>query len=271
MVAERTAAASELSKTTEPHGISGQEIKRFDGVVHFMKKHCTGGRQLWWVSVAHGSSREFIDKVWKRITNLQRDNRLPPYRAMTLEARGGLHAHIAFVGNRNIADRLKGSAALGGAINVGNVYNSAIALATPSLAARCCEFHDLPFRGRCSTAALADGARPKGAPCADLRKPSDGRVELALPAAKKRRRPALTKCWAVARSMPGLREHHSTWTTLSNVWSHLVGSPWARAPSRSSVIYRSEGHPSDSLPSATYVMALTVCPPTSYISSHVGR
>jgi len=126
VVAERTAAASELSKTTAPHGITGQEIKRFDGVVHFMKKkHCTGGRQLWWVSVAHGSSREFIDKVWKRITNLQRDNRLPPYRAMTLEARGGLHAHIAFVGNRNIADRLKGSAALGGAINVGKVYNSA--------------------------------------------------------------------------------------------------------------------------------------------------
>ena len=125
MVAERTAAASELSKTTAPHGITGQEIKRFDGVVHFMKKHCTGGRQLWWVSVAHGSSREFIDKVWKRITNLQRDNRLPPYRAMTLEARGGLHAHIVFVGNRNIADRLKGSAALGDAINVGKVYNSA--------------------------------------------------------------------------------------------------------------------------------------------------
>ena len=125
MVAERTAAASELSKTTAPHGITGQEIKRFDGVVHFMKKHCTGGRQLWWVSVAHGSSREFIDKVWKRITNLQRDNRLPPYRAMTLEAQGGLHAHIVFVGNRNIADRLKGSAALGGAINVGKVYNSA--------------------------------------------------------------------------------------------------------------------------------------------------
>jgi hypothetical protein len=90
-----------------------------------MKKHCTGNRRLWLISVAHDSTREFIDQVWKRITNLQRDNGLPPYRAMTFETRGGLHSHIVFIGKRAVADRLKSSAALGDAIDVRNVYNPA--------------------------------------------------------------------------------------------------------------------------------------------------
>jgi hypothetical protein len=77
---------------------------------------------LWWVSIAHGSSREFIDQVWKRITNLQRDNSLPPYRA--LEPRGGLHAHIVFVGNFNIADGLKGLGRTRGAEKITQIEES---------------------------------------------------------------------------------------------------------------------------------------------------
>jgi hypothetical protein len=91
-----------------------------------MQKHCKrAGGQLWWISTAHGSTREFVDQVWKRLTNLQRAEGLPPYRAMTFETRGGLHSHIVFVGNRDIAARLQNSAALGDKINVGKVYDAA--------------------------------------------------------------------------------------------------------------------------------------------------
>jgi hypothetical protein len=119
-------AARELPKTTALHGVTWKEIQRFDGAVHFMQKHCQrAGGQLWWISTAHGSTRAFIDQVWKRLTNLQRAEDLPPYRAMTFETRGGLHSHIVFIGNRAVADRLKNSAALGSNINVGKVYDPA--------------------------------------------------------------------------------------------------------------------------------------------------
>jgi hypothetical protein len=123
---ERAVAARELPRTTAPHGVTWKEIQRFDGAVHFMQKHCKrAGGQLWWISTAHGSTREFIDQVWKRLTKLQRAEGLPPYRAMTFETRGGLHSHIVFIGNRTIAARLQNSAALGDKINVGKVYDAA--------------------------------------------------------------------------------------------------------------------------------------------------
>jgi hypothetical protein len=126
VVDKRTAAASERSKTTASHGVTWKEIQRFDGALHFMDKICKRDRrQLWWVSTDHGSTREFIDEVWKRLTNLQRAANLPPYRAMTFETRGGLHSHIVFIGNRAIAERLQKSATLGDKIKVGKVYDPA--------------------------------------------------------------------------------------------------------------------------------------------------
>jgi hypothetical protein len=123
---EGAVAARELPRTTALHGVTWEEIKRFDGAVHFMQKYCKrAGGQLWWISTAHGSTRDFIDQVWKRLTNLQRAEDLPPYRAMTFETRGGLHSHIVFVGNRSIADRLQTSPALGDKIKVGKVYDLA--------------------------------------------------------------------------------------------------------------------------------------------------
>jgi hypothetical protein len=117
-------ATDELPKTTAPHGVTWQEIQRLDGAMHFMEKHCGKGR-LWWATVDKGSSHEFIDQVWKRITNLQRAERLPPYRAIMRETRGGLHGHIVFVGNRHIAEKLQRSAALGSKIDVKKIYDPA--------------------------------------------------------------------------------------------------------------------------------------------------
>jgi hypothetical protein len=77
---------------------------------------------MWWVTTNKGTARAVNADIWKRITKLQRKYNLPQYSATVLE--GGtarLHAHITFVGNRNIAQRLEGSAAFGALIMVQRV------------------------------------------------------------------------------------------------------------------------------------------------------
>jgi hypothetical protein len=46
---------------------------------------------------------------------------LRPYSVTTFECRGGLHAHIAFIGTHEIAHRLKASKQFGGLIEIGLV------------------------------------------------------------------------------------------------------------------------------------------------------
>lgn len=105
-------------RTTAQHGITGPEIKRLNNAAWFMAQNCRGrGSTLWWVTTAKDTSRSMIAMVWKRITRLQADHALSAYSALVFETRGGLHTHIIFVGNSEVADRLK-RAAFGHTIRV---------------------------------------------------------------------------------------------------------------------------------------------------------
>jgi len=118
--------------------MTGFELKRLDGATRFMELRCwpsRGRRQraLWWVTVNKGSTRELIADVQKRITRVQKLLGLPPYNTTAFESRGGLHAHIVFVGNAETAKRLQRSAAFGTSIVVEPVTD-AEALVTEYLA-----------------------------------------------------------------------------------------------------------------------------------------
>ena len=78
-----------------------------------MELHCQPRRGLWWLHTHKGTARHTVATTWKRITRLQVEHGLRPYSVTTFESRGGLHAHIAFIGNREIAERLKSSTAFG--------------------------------------------------------------------------------------------------------------------------------------------------------------
>jgi hypothetical protein len=95
-----------LSRTVASHGLTWPEIQRHNGAIHFLKPLW---RKLWWVTTDKGSSRELVAEIHRRIAKLQRRQRLPPYRLTVLEVSGGLHAHIVFVGNQELAHSLKRS------------------------------------------------------------------------------------------------------------------------------------------------------------------
>jgi hypothetical protein len=73
---------------------------------------------LWWLSTDRGTSRSTVADIQKRVTRSQIDYGLRPYNVTTFETRGGLHAHIVFLGNSEIARRLKNSTAFGKFIKV---------------------------------------------------------------------------------------------------------------------------------------------------------
>jgi hypothetical protein len=102
------------ARTTATWGITGPELNRLNDAVQFMDLHCERGRcDLWLLTTARASTRSLIADVWKRITRLQGMHRLRCYSAITFEGRGGLHAHIMFLGTSDIAKRLKQSARFG--------------------------------------------------------------------------------------------------------------------------------------------------------------
>lgn len=107
-------------RTVKPHGITEGELNRLSGAVQFMELHCRsrGANGLWWVTAARNSDRDTIADLQKRITKLQWQYGLRPYNATTFETSGGLHAHIVFLGNVDMAERLKGSKKFGAIINV---------------------------------------------------------------------------------------------------------------------------------------------------------
>jgi hypothetical protein len=111
------------TRTAAPHGVTGPEISRLRGAVRHMKQYCSRLSRLWWVTIGKGSSRAIIAKVWKRVTKHQNMHRLRAYSVAVFETRGGLHAHIVYVGNDPIADHLKSSAAFSGLIEVAPVID----------------------------------------------------------------------------------------------------------------------------------------------------
>jgi hypothetical protein len=111
-------------RTVAKHGISGPEIERLDGAVRFMQKYCQSRRaRLWWLTVNKDSTRNEIAAIQKRTTRLQVLENLPSYNVTTFETRGGLHAHIIFIGNHEVARRLENSAAFGDIVKVATVRN----------------------------------------------------------------------------------------------------------------------------------------------------
>src|ERR1700734_1536873 len=85
----RTSIVDHTSSTTAPHGLTGPEIDRLASACHFMEK--SSGAPLWFASMVRGSSRRLIRELGTWITALQRQARLPCYRATVIEVSGGQH------------------------------------------------------------------------------------------------------------------------------------------------------------------------------------
>jgi hypothetical protein len=84
-----------------------------------MELRCQPSRvRLWLLTTNRDLPRSLIADIWKRITRLQEAYRLSRYSVTTFESRGGLHAHITFIGTRDIASRLKASKQFGDLIDV---------------------------------------------------------------------------------------------------------------------------------------------------------
>ena len=114
-----------LARTAATWGITGRELERLSSAVRFMERHCPSSRfGLWLATTNRGTCRSLIAAIWKRITRLQRSYRLHCYGVTTFESRGGLHAHIAFIGTHGIARRLKVSKQFGDLIDVRRVTDA---------------------------------------------------------------------------------------------------------------------------------------------------
>lgn len=103
-----TYAVDRLKRTVAPHGLTGAELKRLRRSAKFIELYCRTGRsELMWLSTSKQSSRSAIAAIWKRITVLQKGFDLPVYSVLVFETRGGSHVHIIFLGNPEIAVRLR--------------------------------------------------------------------------------------------------------------------------------------------------------------------
>src|SRR5262245_6018635 len=101
------------TRTVAPHGIPAPELNRLGGAGRLRGVRCSGRRGVGWVDANKGTARPTIADIQKRITRLQSQHGLRPYNVTTFETRGGLHAHIVFLGNREIVERLKSSTVFG--------------------------------------------------------------------------------------------------------------------------------------------------------------
>src|SRR5262249_46342834 len=100
-----------LPRTAATWGITGPELNRLGNAVRFMElqcEHCERSRAgLWWATTARATPREAIADIWKRMSRLQGNCGVRHYSVVTFEKRGGIHAHIMFLGTCDIEKRLK--------------------------------------------------------------------------------------------------------------------------------------------------------------------
>lgn len=112
-----------LTRTTAKHGLTGPEIRRFRSAMRFMALSCKSPTSsLWWLTTNKGLTRSLIADIWKRVGRLQRQVGIATYSALTFETRGGVHAHVVFIGTTELAQRLKRSS-FGGVIAVDRVHD----------------------------------------------------------------------------------------------------------------------------------------------------
>jgi hypothetical protein len=84
-----------------------------------MELHCNPTRVgLWLATTARATPRDVIADIGKRITRLQGNYGIRQYSAVTYESRGGLHAHITFLGTRHIAKSLEQSTRFGELLDI---------------------------------------------------------------------------------------------------------------------------------------------------------
>jgi hypothetical protein len=93
------------SRTVAPHGVTGAELRRFDGACHQMQRATRKG-EFWWLTTPKGSTRSEIADYQKRITRVQAAHGFPAYNVWIFETLPTLHAHIVFIGNRDVVDVL---------------------------------------------------------------------------------------------------------------------------------------------------------------------
>jgi hypothetical protein len=107
------------TRTNATWGITGPELERLSGALRFASLHCKRPQcRLWLLTTNRDALRSLIADISKRITRLQATYRLHSYSVTTFESRGGLHAHIVFIGTREIAQRLRASKQFGDLIDV---------------------------------------------------------------------------------------------------------------------------------------------------------
>ena len=105
-----------LRKTTQPHGVSGDEINRFSGAAHHMQKYLRSvsasipDAKLYYLTTDKGLSRDRIAKIQKRMSLLQAKRDFYSYNVWIFETRPKLHAHFIFVGDSAIVARMKSGA-----------------------------------------------------------------------------------------------------------------------------------------------------------------
>jgi hypothetical protein len=99
----------EVTRTVAPHGVTGAELRRLHGACHQMQRATRSRGELWWLTTPRGSSRQEIAEYQKRITREQTAHGFPAYSAWIFETRPELHAHIVFVGNRDLVNTLRRS------------------------------------------------------------------------------------------------------------------------------------------------------------------
>ena len=77
---------------------------------------------LWLATTARATPRDAIADIWKRITRFQ--GNYGKYSVIAFEKSGGIHAHITFLGTRDITKRLKQSARFGELLDIRPVTDS---------------------------------------------------------------------------------------------------------------------------------------------------
>jgi Helix-turn-helix len=104
--------------------MTGDEIDRLSGAGHLMQRYLQyrSKGELWFLTTAKGTSREAIASIQKRIGRLQQERDFYSYSAWCFETRPKLHAHILFVGDSAVVERLK-RGAFAEIVTIKHVYN----------------------------------------------------------------------------------------------------------------------------------------------------
>jgi len=124
-------AVDRPKRTAATWGITGPELNRLANAVRLMELHCEHCEHcqrsrvdLWLATTARATPRDVIADIWKRVTRLQGNYGIRQYSVITFEKGGGIHAHIMFLGTRDIAQRLKQSRRFGETLDIRPVTDS---------------------------------------------------------------------------------------------------------------------------------------------------